>query len=192
MPPIRTARSRVVIPAVFLAIGALIAAPIAVQAAKDSPVAANTASAATDSTASTLPSVGRVETCVLDTYSSCTVLHGFGVKPTAITATGAGPSILSIDPDQTTDKSFRLRALSRGGDKYRVRYEDPLHRALRLRRGAGAAHHAGPDGHVDADQAADQQPDDHLHPDQAADVDPDHHVDADDHPDRDSDPDVDQ
>jgi cell division septation protein DedD len=119
MPPIRTARSRVVIPAVFLAIGALIAAPIAVQAAKDSPIAANTASAATDSTASTLPSVGRVESCVLDAYSSCTVLHGFGVKPTAITATGAGPSILSIDPDQTTDKSFRLRVLSRGGDKYR-------------------------------------------------------------------------
>jgi hypothetical protein len=115
-----------VIPAVFLALGALVAAPIAVQAAKDSPVATTMANAATDSTASTLPSVGRVETCVLDAYSSCTVLHGFGAKPAAITATAAGPSMLSIDPSQTTDKSFRLRALSRTGDKYsagtKIRY----------------------------------------------------------------------
>ncbi|WP_460660334.1 GH12 family glycosyl hydrolase domain-containing protein [Kribbella swartbergensis] len=118
MPPTRTARSRVVIPAVFLALGVLVAAPIAVQAAKESPVAATTASAATDSTASTLPSVGRVESCVLDAYSSCTVQHGFGVKPAAITVTAAGPSILSVDPSQTNDKSFRLRALNRTGDRY--------------------------------------------------------------------------
>jgi hypothetical protein len=119
MPPIRTARSRVVIPAVFLAIGALIAAPIAVQAAKDTPVAATT-TGATDSTASTLPSVGRVERCVLDAYSGCTVAHGFAVKPTAIVATSAGPSILSIDPSQTTDKTYRLRALRKDGEKYRA------------------------------------------------------------------------
>ncbi|WP_433162274.1 GH12 family glycosyl hydrolase domain-containing protein [Kribbella sp. CA-247076] len=108
------------IPALFLAVGALIAAPIAVQAAKDTPVTATNTGAATDSTASTLPSVGRVETCVLDASSSCTVLHGFGAKPAAITATAAGPSILSIDPGQTTDKSFRLRALDRDGDRYRA------------------------------------------------------------------------
>ncbi|GAB2562982.1 GH12 family glycosyl hydrolase domain-containing protein [Kribbella endophytica] len=118
MPPIRTGRSRLVIPAVFLALGALVAAPIAVQAAKDSPVAA-TATAA-DSTASTLPSVGRVETCVLDAYSSCTVLHGFADKPTAITATPAGPAIISIDPGRTTDESYRLRAYSRTGERYRA------------------------------------------------------------------------
>jgi hypothetical protein len=103
---------------VFLALGALVAAPIAVQAAKDSPVAA-TATAA-DSTVSTLPGVGRVETCVLDASSSCTVLHGFGAKPAAITATAAGPAIISIDPSQTNDKSYRLRALSRNGEKYRA------------------------------------------------------------------------
>ncbi|MEU4608263.1 hypothetical protein AB0F43_35210 [Kribbella sp. NPDC023972] len=120
MPPIRTARSRVVIPAVFLALGALVAAPIAVQAAKESPVAATTTSAATDSTASTLPSVGRVERCVLDEYSGCTVAHGFGVKPTAITVTSAGPAILSIDPSLTTDKTYRLRALQKDGEKYRA------------------------------------------------------------------------
>ena len=118
MPPIRTARSRVVIPAVFLALGALVAAPIAVQAAKDSPVAA-TATAA-DSTVSTLPSIGRVETCVLDASSSCTVVHGFGVKPAAITATAAGPAIISIDPSQTNDKTYRLRALSRNGESFRA------------------------------------------------------------------------
>ncbi|MFI6673925.1 hypothetical protein [Kribbella sp. NPDC050470] len=126
MPPTRTARSRIVVPAVFLAMGALVAAPIAVQAAKDSPVAATTTSAATDSTASTLPSLGRVETCVLDSNSGCTVVHGFPTKPIAITATAAGPSILSIDPTQTNDKTYRLRALSRNGDRYqagtRLRY----------------------------------------------------------------------
>ncbi|TCC58686.1 hypothetical protein E0H73_25550 [Kribbella pittospori] len=119
MPPIRTARSRVVIPAVFLAIGALIAAPIAVQAAKDSPVAATTASAA-DSAVTDLPSVGRVETCVLDSNSGCTVLHGFGKKPTAITATASGPAMLSIDPSRTDDKSYRLRALRYDGQRYRA------------------------------------------------------------------------
>ena len=108
MPPIRTARSRVILPAVFLALGALVAAPIAVQAAKDSPVAATTTAA--DSTASTLPSVGRVETCVIDAYSGCTVAHGFAVKPVAITATPAGPAIISIDPSRTTDETYRLRA----------------------------------------------------------------------------------
>jgi hypothetical protein len=115
MPPIRTARSRKLVPAVLLAVGALIAAPIAVHAAKDSPVA--TASAA-DSTVSVLPSVGRVETCVLDAYSSCTVLHGFGQKPVAITATASGPAILSIDPSKTTDQSYRLRALRYDGQRY--------------------------------------------------------------------------
>lgn len=119
MPPTRTARSRVVIPAVFLAIGALIAAPIAVQAAKGSPEAVTTASAA-DSTVTDLPSVGRIETCVLDANSGCTVLHGFGKKPVAITATASGPAILSIDPSRTDDKSYRLRALRYDGNRYRA------------------------------------------------------------------------
>lgn len=152
MPPIRTARSRLVIPAVFLALGALVAAPIAVQAAKDSPVAA-TATAA-DSTVSTLPSVGRVETCVLDASSTCTVVHGFGVKPAAITATAAGPAIISIDPNQTNDKTYRLRALSRNGENYRAGCQGALHRALRLRRGSSAADHPDADDHDDPDPAA--------------------------------------
>ena len=117
MPHIRTARSRVIVPAVFLAVGALITAPIVVHAAKDSPVA--TANAA-DSTVIDLPSVGRVETCVLDAYSSCTVKHGFGKKPVAITATASGPAILSIDPSRTTDQTYRLRALRYDGQKYRA------------------------------------------------------------------------
>ncbi|HET6985917.1 MAG TPA: hypothetical protein VFI00_04845, partial [Kribbella sp.] len=117
MPPIRTARSRKLVPAVVLAVGALVAAPIAVHAAKDSPVA--TANAA-DSTVSVLPNVGRVETCVLDANSGCTVLHGFGQKPAAITATASGPAILAIDPSRTTDQSYRLRALRYDGQKYRT------------------------------------------------------------------------
>ncbi|WP_405062074.1 hypothetical protein OG474_10540 [Kribbella sp. NBC_01505] len=118
MPPIRTARRRVVVPAVLLALGALVAVPFAVQASKENPVAASTASAA-DSTVTTLPSVGRVESCVLDKSSACTVLHGFGKKPVAITATASGPAQLSIDAGQTTDKSYRLRALRRDGQNYR-------------------------------------------------------------------------
>ncbi|TDD57622.1 hypothetical protein E1263_22965 [Kribbella antibiotica] len=118
MPPIRTARRRVVVPAVFLAVGALVAAPFAVQAAKQNPVSASTASAA-DSTAITLPSVGRVESCVLDKRSGCTVLHGFGKKPVAITAIASGPVQLSIDPGKTTDKSYRLHAVRRDGKNYR-------------------------------------------------------------------------
>src|SRR5215468_6669481 len=115
MPPIRTARSRVIIPAVFLAVGALVAVPIAVHASKGSPVA--TANAA-DSTATALPNVGRVETCVLDANSGCTVQHGFGKKPVAITATASGPAMLSIDPSRTTDQSYRLRALRYDGRSY--------------------------------------------------------------------------
>lgn len=114
MPLIRTARTRVIVPAV-LAAGALIAAPIVVHAAKDSPV--STANAA-DSAVFDLPSIGRVESCVLDAYSSCTVVHGFGKKPVAITATSSGPAILSIDPSRTTDQSYRLRALRFDGKKY--------------------------------------------------------------------------
>ncbi|MEU4191043.1 hypothetical protein AB0E69_04035 [Kribbella sp. NPDC026611] len=117
MPPTRTARTRVLVPAVLLAVGALIAVPIAVHASKDSPV--STANAA-DSTVTALPNVGRVETCVLDAYSGCTVLHGFGQKPVAITATASGPAMLSIDPSRTTDKSYRLRALRYDGQKYRA------------------------------------------------------------------------
>ncbi|MGW6282422.1 GH12 family glycosyl hydrolase domain-containing protein [Kribbella sp. NPDC055071] len=99
----------------FLAVGALVAVPIVVHAAKDSPVA--TANAA-DSAVFDLPSIGRVETCVLDAYSSCTVLHGFGKKPFAITATASGPAVVSIDPSRTTDQSYRLRALRYDGRKY--------------------------------------------------------------------------
>jgi hypothetical protein len=107
----------VVVPAVLIALGAVVAVPIAVHASKDSPVA--TANAA-DSTVTELPSVGRVETCVLDSYSGCTVLHGFGKKPAAITATASGPALLSIDPSRTTDESYRLRALRYDGQKYRA------------------------------------------------------------------------
>ena len=118
MPPIRTARSRVIVAAVCLALGAVVAAPIAVQAAKDSPVAATTTGASTDSTVSALPGVGRVESCVLDAKSGCTVIHGFSTKPTAIVATASGSSILSIDPNSITTKTYRLQALRRGGEPY--------------------------------------------------------------------------
>jgi glycosyl hydrolase family 12 len=117
MPPIRTARSRVILPAVLLAVAGLVAVPIAVHASKDSPV--STANAA-DSTVTALPSVGRVETCVIDAYSGCTVLHGFTQKPVAITATASGPAMVSIDPSRTTDKSYRLRAVRYDGNKYRA------------------------------------------------------------------------
>jgi hypothetical protein len=117
MPPIRTARSRVIVPAVLLALGGLVAVPIVVHASKDSPVST---AAAADSTVSALPSVGRVETCVLDASSGCTVLHGFGQKPVAITATASGPAMVSVDPARTTDKSYRLRALRYDGKKYRA------------------------------------------------------------------------
>ncbi|MFF0340254.1 hypothetical protein [Kribbella sp. NPDC004875] len=104
-----------ILPAALLAVAGLVAVPIAVHASKDSTLA--TANAA-DSTTTALPSVGRVESCVLDSSSSCTVQHGFGQKPTAITATAAGPAILSIDPSRTTDQSYRLRALRYDGQKY--------------------------------------------------------------------------
>jgi hypothetical protein len=119
MPPIRTARRRLVVPAVLLALGALIAVPIVVQAAKENPVNASTASAADSTVTTTLPSVGRVESCVLDKSSGCTVLHGFGKKPVAITAIASGPAQLSIDATRTTDKSYRLRALRQNGHKFR-------------------------------------------------------------------------
>ncbi|GAA1552734.1 GH12 family glycosyl hydrolase domain-containing protein [Kribbella lupini] len=115
MPLIRTARTRKLVPAVILAVGALVAAPIVVHATKDSPVA--TANAA-DSTVTDLPSAGRVETCVLDAYSGCTVAHGFGQKPVAIVATASGAAILSIDPARTTDESYRLRATRSDGRRY--------------------------------------------------------------------------
>src|SRR5205807_662514 len=57
---------------------------------------------------------------VLDAYSGCTVLHGFGQKPVAITATASGPALLSIDTSRTTDKSYRLRALRYDGTPYRA------------------------------------------------------------------------
>ena len=182
MPPTRTARTRKLVPAVVLAVGALIAAPIVVHAAKDSPVA--TASAA-DSAVFDLPSIGRVESCVLDAYSSCTVVHGFGKKPVAITATASGPAILSIDPAKTTDQSYRLRALRYDGQKYR----------------AGAADHTDPDHDGNPDEAADHQhagadpdADDHVDADQAADVDShhDHTVDDDPHVDWQPEPDLHQ
>ncbi|MEU8227181.1 hypothetical protein [Kribbella sp. NPDC048915] len=117
MPPSRTSTSRRLLPAALVAVGALAVAPIVVHASKDSPVA--TANAA-DSTATALPSVGRVETCVVDAYSGCTVRHGFGQKPAAITATASGPALLSIDPQRTTDESYRLRALRYDGNRYRA------------------------------------------------------------------------
>ncbi|MFC9689731.1 hypothetical protein ACFTSF_14405 [Kribbella sp. NPDC056951] len=119
MPPTRTARRRLVVPAVFLALSALVAVPIAVQAAKENPVVASTTNAA-DSTITTLPSVGRVESCVLDKSSGCTVLHGFGKKPVAITAIASGPAQLSIDPAKTTATSYRLHAVRRDGKNYRA------------------------------------------------------------------------
>ena len=90
MPSIRIPRTRLLVPAALLAVGALVAVPIVVHANKQQPVA--TADAADTATAA-LPNVGRVETCVLDKYSGCTVLHGFGQKPVAITATASGPSL---------------------------------------------------------------------------------------------------
>ncbi|TDW87806.1 MULTISPECIES: hypothetical protein [Kribbella] len=117
MPLTRTARSRAILPAALVAVAGLVAVPIVVHASKDSPVA--TANAA-DSTVTALPNVGRVETCVLDAYSGCTVLHGFGQKPVAITATASGPAMLSIDPRRTTDQSYRLRALRYDGQRYQA------------------------------------------------------------------------
>lgn len=116
MPPIRTVRSRVVVAAV-LAAGVMIAAPIAVQAAKKDPATATTT---TNSTESALPGVGRVETCVLDAKSGCTVLHGFSTEPTAIVATPTGGSILSIDPRLITATSYRLQAVHKNGTRYRT------------------------------------------------------------------------
>jgi len=115
MSPIRISRTRLLVPAAVLAVSALVAVPIVVHASKQSPVA--TADAA-DSATAALPNVGRVETCVLDKYSGCTVLHGFGQKPVAITATASGPSLVSIDTTRTTDKSYRLRALRYDGKPY--------------------------------------------------------------------------
>ncbi|TDO68106.1 glycosyl hydrolase family 12 [Kribbella sp. VKM Ac-2571] len=117
MPLTRTARSRAILPAALVAVAGLVALPIVVHASKDSPVA--TANAA-DSTVTALPNVGRVETCVLDASSGCTVLHGFGQKPVAITATASGPAMVSIDPRRTTDQSYRLRALRYDGQKYQA------------------------------------------------------------------------
>ncbi|MFD7158298.1 hypothetical protein ACFV9C_27125 [Kribbella sp. NPDC059898] len=117
MPTIRITRSRLLVSAVVLAVGGLVAVPVAVHASKDSPVA--TANAA-DGSVTALPSVGRVETCVLDAASGCTVLHGFGQKPVAIIATAAGPAMVSIDPSRTTAKSYRLRALRYDGKPYRA------------------------------------------------------------------------
>jgi hypothetical protein len=113
MSPSPTVRRRA-LPAALLAVAALVTVPVVVHASKDSPVA--TAAAADSTTA--LPGVGRVETCVVDAYSGCTVLHGFGRKPVAITATAAGPATLSIDPRRTTDTSYRLRALRYDGQRY--------------------------------------------------------------------------
>ncbi|GAA1136243.1 hypothetical protein GCM10009630_39030 [Kribbella jejuensis] len=117
MSSIRIPRTRILVPAALLAVGALVAVPIVVHANKQQPVA--TANAADTATA-LLPNVGRVETCVLDKYSGCTVLHGFGQKPVAITATASGPALISIDARRTTDKSYRLRALRYDGKPYRA------------------------------------------------------------------------
>ncbi|HEY3557452.1 MAG TPA: hypothetical protein VGL05_08310 [Kribbella sp.] len=117
MPPLRIPRTRILLPAALLAVGALVAVPLAVHANKRTPIA--TADAA-DSATAVLPNVGRVETCVLDKYSGCTVLHGFGRQPVAITATASGPALLSIDSRRTTDKSYRLRALRYDGKPYRA------------------------------------------------------------------------
>ncbi|MFG1908828.1 hypothetical protein [Kribbella sp. NPDC048928] len=117
MPSLRIPRTRILVPAVLLAAGAVVVAPMVVNANKQTPVA--TANAA-DTTTAALPNVGRVETCVLDRYSGCTVLHGFGRKPVAITATASGPALLSIETRRTTDKSYRLRALRYDGKPYRA------------------------------------------------------------------------
>ncbi|HWD83082.1 MAG TPA: hypothetical protein VG497_29485 [Kribbella sp.] len=117
MFPIRIPRTRILVPAALLAAGALVAVPIIVHANKQQPVA--TADAADTATAA-LPNVGRVETCVLDKYSGCTVAHGFGQKPVAITATASGPALISIDASRTTDKTYRLRALRYDGKPYRA------------------------------------------------------------------------
>jgi hypothetical protein len=115
MSPIRIPRTRILVPAALLAVGALVAVPIVVHANRQAPVAAANAA---DTATAALPNVGRVETCVLDKYSGCTVLHGFGQKPVAITATASGPALLSIDARRTTDKSYRLRALRYDGKPY--------------------------------------------------------------------------
>jgi hypothetical protein len=53
-------------------------------------------------------SVGRVSTCTVSN-GSCTINHGLGVKPDGIAVTDGGPSIVSIDPNQTTATSFTVK-----------------------------------------------------------------------------------
>lgn len=63
--------------------------------------------------------VGRVETCKLNASSVCTIVHGLGVKPTAVVVTpsGAGQNI-TIDVSKITDTSYTVKALWHDGTPF--------------------------------------------------------------------------
>jgi len=94
--PLRRGR----VAAVLLALAALIAAPAIVTAAPDD------------------PATGRVETCVLDSSSGCTVSHGFGEKPTSIVAINSSTAIVSIDTNLTTATTYRIVFKQHNGSNF--------------------------------------------------------------------------
>jgi hypothetical protein len=69
-------------------------------------------------TSPVLASTGRAESCVLDTHSGCTKKHGFGVKPSSVVVVPAGLAIVSVNPNQTTATSYRIRYSKPGGGRF--------------------------------------------------------------------------
>ena len=61
---------------------------------------------------------GRAEMCVLDAASGCTKAHGFGTRPSSVTANAAGVAIVSVNPAQTTATSYRLQFTRPNGSKF--------------------------------------------------------------------------
>lgn len=62
---------------------------------------------------------GRTETCVLDAASSCTIQHGLGVRPTAVTVTHGGYNgIASVDPATITTTTYRYVVYRNDGQKF--------------------------------------------------------------------------
>jgi hypothetical protein len=65
------------------------------------------------------PGLGRMETCVLDTRSTCTLQHGLGTKPSAvIVQEGLGGQNATVDPATVTNTSYRVRWLWHDGKTF--------------------------------------------------------------------------
>jgi len=65
------------------------------------------------------PGLGRMESCVLDARSSCTLQHGLGVKPSAvIVQEGGGGQNATVDPATVTSTSYRVRWLWHDGKAF--------------------------------------------------------------------------